>query len=204
MFSWLYPCKVHCLRFYENILFQESVKQKDNQHKIAFYSIWPPTVFFDSSLSCFPTVQFQHLWWIAIVFLLISKLPCHSPESKTDLSLQDRLRDHLILNSQEANQDSFSPSDNQIRDLEGGHGHTGELIVNWKVIAGMSVTVWEASWLAGGVRWLLAHNSYYEKKEDLFQRSFLVSDSHGRVSMHQNFLVRGLYFIFFMLLCCWK
>lgn len=187
MFSWLCPCKVHCLKFCENILFQECVA-KITRHKIAFsfYSIWPPTVFFDSSLSCFPTVQLQPLWWITIVFLLITKLPCHSPEWKTYLSqnwkkrhffdMTSRLWNHFILNSQKANQSFFSPSDNWICGLEGGQGHVGELIVNWKVIAGMSVAVCEASCPACSVRWLLLLELItctLKKKRNFFRDHFL-------------------------------
>lgn len=60
-----------------------------------------------------------------------------------------------------------------------------------------------------------AHKPYYEKEEELLQRSFLVSDSHGRVSMKgflrmflrvsKNVLVRGfLYCVFLMLLAEYK
>lgn len=56
-----------------------------------------------------------------------------------------------------------------------------------------------------------AHKPYYEKEEELLQRSFLVSDSHGRVSMQgflrvsKNVLVRGfLYCVFLMLLAEYK
>lgn len=190
MFSWLCPCKVHCLRFCEHFISGECCE--NNRHKVAFsfYSIWPPTVFFDSRLSCFPTVQLQPLWWIAIVFLLISKLPYtihlsgkhiyHKTEKKKKrkkcLTLQDRLWNHFILNSQKANQRFFSPSDNWICGLEGGQGHTVELIVNWKVITAMSVTVCEASWPASSVRWLLLLEliTYtMRKKRNFFRDHFL-------------------------------
>lgn len=142
MFSWLCPCKVHCLRFCEHFISGE--RWENNRHKVgsSFYSIWPPTVFFDSSLSCFPTVQLQPLWWIAIVFLLISKLPCHSPEWKTYLSQNWKKKEkekkktivwHFKIDS--GTTFFFSPSDNWICGLEGGQGHAGELIVNWKVIS---------------------------------------------------------------------
>lgn len=51
-----------------------------------------------------------------------------------------------------------------------------------------------------------AHNPYYEKEEELLQRSFLVSDSHGRVArVRQYVLVRGFfYFVFLMLLAEYK
>ncbi len=70
-------------------------------------------------------------------------------------TLQDRFWNHFMLNSQKANQRLFSPRDNSISGQKGGQGHVDELIVNWKVIAGMSVTVCEASWPASSVRRLL-------------------------------------------------
>lgn len=92
------------------------------------------------------------------------------------MTLQDRLWNHFILNSQKANQRLFSPSDNWICGLEGGQGHVVELIVNWKVIAGMSVTVCEASWPASSVRRLLLLELIIytmRKKRNFFRDHFL-------------------------------